>query len=75
MTITNDRQPDAVLAASLARLWPHREHESNAAAGMLCRWGVHRWRTLEVSELVPEKDVSFCFWCSKVRINGVVFDP
>ncbi|HEX4311952.1 MAG TPA: hypothetical protein VHZ25_18120 [Acidobacteriaceae bacterium] len=35
---------DAALATSLAKLWPHREHESNALKSMLCRAGLHRWR-------------------------------
>ena len=34
-----ERGPDASLIASLARLWPNREHESSAVAGLLCRIG------------------------------------
>ena len=66
---------DAALAASLAKLWPHREHESNALKGLLCRCGVHRWRRLNLGPLAPQRDVSYCFWCSKVRIDGAVCEP
>jgi hypothetical protein len=67
---------DAALATSLAtKLWPHREHESNAVKGLCCRFGLHRWRQLDLRELVPGREVHFCFWCSKVRIDGIVYDP
>lgn len=66
---------DAELATSLAKLWPNREHESNAIKGLCCRYGLHRWRQLNLEELIPDKEVSYCFWCSKVRIDGVIYDP
>ena len=67
---------DAVLATSLAtKLWPHREHESNAVKNLFCCVGLHRWRQLELKELVPDKEVHFCFWCSKVRVDGVIYEP
>ena len=65
---------DEALAAQLAKLWPHREHESNAFKNLFCRFGLHRWRKLYLEELVPGRDVSFCFWCSKVKIDGVEYD-
>ena len=65
---------DEALAASMAKLWPHREHESNAVKGMFCRLGLHRWRQLDLTELVPNREVSHCFWCSKVRIDGAIYD-
>jgi hypothetical protein len=66
---------DAVLAATLGRkLWPHREHESNAFKSLFCNFGLHRWRQLDLRELVPHKKVDFCFWCSKVRVDGIVYD-
>jgi hypothetical protein len=68
-------ESDAALAASLAKLWPHREHESNAVKGLLCGCGVHRWRKLDLRELVPGRDVRYCFWCSKVRIDGTIHKP
>lgn len=67
--------PDAALATSLTRLWPHREHESNALQSMLCRAGFHRWQKLDLREIAPAKDVSFCSRCSKVRIDGVLYKP
>jgi hypothetical protein len=69
------RSSDEALAASLAKLWPHREHESNALKNLFCRLGLHRWRQLDLEKLVPDRDVRYCFWCSKVRIDGVVYAP
>ena len=67
--------PDAELVASLARLWPNREHEAIAVAGLLCRVGIHYWRRLDLTELAPDRDVRFCFWCSKIEIDGTVHTP
>jgi hypothetical protein len=66
--------PDSELAVRVARLWPHREHESNCALGLLCRAGLHRWRRLDLAAMVPDKDIAHCFWCSKVKIDGIVYD-
>ena len=71
------REPgsDRELASRMARLWPHREHESSAVKAAFCHLGVHRWRQLNLDELVPEREVHFCFWCSKIKIDGVTLDP
>lgn len=68
------------LAETLARLWPHREHESNAAKALCCRGGVHRWGQLNLTEVAPtltelvaNRQVQFCRWCSAVRIDGTVY--
>jgi hypothetical protein len=66
--------PDSELAVQIAKLWPHREHESNGALGLLCRIGLHRWRRLDLATLVPGKNILHCFWCSKVKIDGVIYD-
>jgi hypothetical protein len=66
--------PDSELAVRVAKLWPHREHEANSALGLLCRAGLHRWRRLDLTTLVPGRDISHCFWCSKVRVDGVLYD-
>jgi hypothetical protein len=71
---TLESPTDAALAASLAKLWPHREHESNAVKNLFCRVRLHRWRQLNLEELAPDKDVDYCFWCSKIRIDGVLYD-
>jgi hypothetical protein len=70
-----DRSSDQQLATSVVNLWPHREHESNALKNMCCRVGLHRWRRLDLREIVAGRDIEFCFWCSKVRIDGVAHDP
>jgi hypothetical protein len=75
VAISNPVGADQALATALARLWPHREHESNAIRGLLCRLGIHGWRELDLSEQAPGRDVQFCFWCSNIRIDGVVYAP
>lgn len=67
--------PDFELAIRLAKLWPNREHEAGAVLGLFCRVGLHRWRRLNLAALAPDKDIVHCFWCSKVKIDGVVYDP
>ncbi|MGH9505743.1 MAG: hypothetical protein ACRD13_02365 [Terriglobales bacterium] len=72
-----DAGAESQLAADLARLWPHRRHESGAFRGFFCRWGRHRWARLNLEALLPERergrDVGFCRWCSAVRIGGVTY--
>jgi hypothetical protein len=67
-------QADYEIAVRAARLWPNREHEASAVLALLCRIRIHRWRRLDLSELLPAKDISHCFWCSKVKVDGVVHD-
>jgi hypothetical protein len=66
---------DARLAASLSRLWPNREHESSAVASLLCRAGIHRWRQLDLTEIAPNRNIRFCFWCSDIKIDGTIYNP
>jgi hypothetical protein len=66
--------PDSELASRVAKLWPHREHEANGVLGLLCRVGLHRWRRLDIATLIPDKDVLHCFWCSRVKVDGVIYD-
>jgi hypothetical protein len=66
---------DSEVAIRVAKLWPHREHESNSVLGLLCRVGLHRWRRLNLRTLLPERDILHCFWCSKVKVDGIVYDP
>jgi hypothetical protein len=75
MMISSRQASGAELARSLAKLWPHREHESNALKGLCCRGGLHRWRKLDLSEVAPGRDVDYCFWCSKMRIDGRIYEP
>jgi hypothetical protein len=66
---------DPELVTSLAKLWPHREHESNSLKNLCCSLGLHNWRQLDLSELHPGKEVRFCFWCSKIKIDGIIHNP
>lgn len=74
-TLNSPDTSDAALATALARLWPNREHEASAVAGLFCRMGIHFWRALDLTDQGLGKEVRFCFWCSKIRINGVIFTP
>jgi hypothetical protein len=69
------KSPDSYLATELAKLWPHRECEANIILGQFCRIGLHWWRRLDLSELVPGKDIRFCFSCKKVKIDRAVYEP
>ena len=75
MEIFDEVSSDAQLARQLAKLWPHREHESNIVLGQLCRIGSHRWRGLDLTSLAPGKEVVYCFRCSRIRIDRVIYDP
>ena len=65
---------DAELAASLAKLWPHRWHESNWLKNLFCHFGWHNWKQLYLDELLPNREVRFCYWCSKVKLDGVIYN-
>lgn len=65
---------DSELALRAAKLWPNREHEANSVLGLLCRVGLHRWRRLDIAALAPDKEIVHCFWCSKVKVDEVVYD-
>jgi hypothetical protein len=69
------KSPDSDLATQVAKLWPHRECEDNMILGQFCRIGFHSWRQLNLSELVPRKDIHFCFSGKKVKIDGIVHEP
>jgi hypothetical protein len=71
-------ESDQLLATRMSKLWPHREHESNAMKNMCCGLGLHRWRQLNLKGLGlidDKKEVRFCFWCSKVKVDGVIYAP
>jgi hypothetical protein len=63
------QNPDAaVLAQSLAKLWPHREHESNCWKNLMCWVGLHRWAQLDLSQLAPA-------FCTAGRLHQRVASP
>ncbi len=67
------RCSDAEFARSLARIWPHRLHESNWLKNVFCYFGWHSWRQLYLDGLLPaRREVRFCFWCDKVKVDGTV---
>lgn len=72
---STDKVTDYELAVRAAKLWPNRKHEANALLGLFCRTGLHRWRRLDLSQLAQNKDILHCFWCSKVKVDGVVYEP
>jgi hypothetical protein len=75
-TTEGQQASDAALASSLAKLWPHRLHESGAIRNLFCRVGLHRWAQLNLQGLVSDgKQIRFCRWCSKIKIDGVIYDP
>jgi len=74
MTLPNVSASDSDLARSLARLWPHRWHESSVWKNVLCFIGLHRWAKLDLTTLVPDRDVSFCRWCDRITIDGESVD-
>jgi hypothetical protein len=65
---------DSEVVIRVAKLWPHREHESSSMLGLVCRVGLHRRRRLNLATLLPERDLLHCFWCSKVKVDGIVYD-
>jgi hypothetical protein len=65
---------DFELATRVAKLWPHREHEANSVLGLLCRVDWHRWRRLNLATVVPDRNILHCFRCSKVKVDGVIYD-
>jgi hypothetical protein len=52
---------DDYLACALGRLWPNREHEASAVAGLACCLGFHYWRKLDLDDLVQDRQVRFTF--------------
>ena len=73
MKSTDDAETDYELAVRAAKLWPNRKHEASSVLGLPCRVGLHRWRRLDLTTLMPGKDIHLCFWCSNVKVDGVVY--
>jgi hypothetical protein len=72
-SVMNPNASEAELAQSLANLWPHRGHESNCVLNIRCGCGLHRSMQLDLSAFVPEREVKFCFWCEKIKLDGVIY--
>lgn len=62
------------VAVQAAKLWPNRKHEASSLLGLFCHLGIHRWRRIDLAKLMPTKNILHCFWCSKVKVDGVVYD-
>ena len=69
-----DEARSEMLTASLARLWPNRQHESSWLKNLLCRLGMHRWQQLDIGHLVPDEKAMFCRWCPKIRYRGEFYE-
>jgi hypothetical protein len=65
--------PATVPAELLAKLAPHRMHESSWIKNLLCSLGLHRWYHLNLGSSISAKEVSLCRWCSKVKVRGVLY--
>ena len=74
MNSPGQASPDSELAHRVAKLWPHREHEANTALALFCRIGLHHWRQLDLTTPIPNKDIRHCFHCSKIKVDGVIYD-
>lgn len=61
---------DAQLAQSLAKLWPHRLHESSWVKNFFCWMRLHRREQLDLRDLASGREVWFCRWCDKLWIDG-----
>lgn len=66
--------PDLELARSLARLWPHRLHESSVWKNLLCGLAMHRRAQLDLTDHATGREVWFCRWCDKLWIDGIRYD-
>lgn len=65
---------DDQLAQALAKLWPHRVHESSVLKNFFCWMRLHRWAQVDLRAQAQGREVWFCRWCSKVRIDGTSYD-
>ena len=63
--------PDAKLAHSLQRLWPHRAHEAGTLRNLCCLLGFHLWAQPDYSLRASRRSIRFCCWCDSVEIDGV----
>lgn len=52
----------------MAKLSPHRTHESNWLKSLLCRFGFHRWYYPDLGALMPAQRIGFCRWCPVVKL-------
>ena len=62
--------PDAELARSLQRFWPHRAQEAGLLQNFCCLLGLHLWAQPDYSRLASRRNIRFCHWCSTVEIDG-----
>jgi len=62
---TSDGKP---IAENVARLSPHRTHESSWLKSVLCGFGMHRWYRTEFGS-IPPQTITFCLWCTKAKFH------
>jgi hypothetical protein len=61
-----DPAADSPDSTMLARLWPHRAHESNWFNGLLCACGLHRWHRVALPGSSEPVEYRFCRWCPAI---------
>ena len=71
----SDHEP-VISAESLAKLSPHRTHESNWLKELLCKVGLHRWYYVSMESSIPGKELVLCRSCPKAKLRtlGVLSD-
>jgi hypothetical protein len=64
---------NAQFARSLAKLWPHRLHESSWLKNLFCWMRLHRWAQLDLRDQAQGREVQFCRWCETIKIDGILY--
>jgi len=67
---STNRSPEPELATQVARLWPHRECEAHFVLRRFCSVGSHWWRQVDLSELVPGRDIHFVSHAKRENRDG-----
>ncbi len=58
----------------------HRNHELNSLLALLCARWLHRrrqyrWHEFSSDDLLTGYEARYCFWCSKIEIDGILSSP
>jgi len=58
----------------LAKLAPHRAHESSWLKSLLCKLGFHRWYYLKLDASTSPQIVGLCRWCPRIKVDGALYE-